>query len=60
MVFQDYLLFPHLSARDNVAFGPRRHGLDRAAAHAVADRWLDVAQAFAGPPGPGRPAEVRA
>ncbi len=20
----------------------------------VADRWLDVAQAFAGPPGPGR------
>ncbi|KAB2347936.1 TIGR03084 family metal-binding protein [Actinomadura rudentiformis] len=22
-----------------------------------ADRWLDVAQAFAGPPGPGRPAE---
>ena len=23
MVFQDYLLFPHLSALDNVAFGPR-------------------------------------
>ncbi|GGN56766.1 ABC transporter ATP-binding protein [Actinoplanes lobatus] len=41
VVFQDYLLFPHLSARDNVAFGPRRHGLDRRAAHAVADRWLD-------------------
>jgi molybdate transport system ATP-binding protein len=41
VVFQDYLLFPHLSARDNVAFGPRRHGMDRRAAHAVADRWLE-------------------
>ncbi|GIF37853.1 ABC transporter ATP-binding protein [Actinoplanes xinjiangensis] len=41
VVFQDYLLFPHLSARDNVAFGPRRHGMDRTSAHAVADRWLD-------------------
>jgi molybdate transport system ATP-binding protein len=29
VVFQDYLLFPHLSALDNVAFGLRRHGLDR-------------------------------
>jgi molybdate transport system ATP-binding protein len=27
VVFQDYLLFPHLSALDNVAFGPRRRGL---------------------------------
>ncbi|WP_374238114.1 ABC transporter ATP-binding protein [Actinoplanes sp. DH11] len=41
VVFQDYLLFPHLNARDNVAFGPRRHGVDRRAAHAVADRWLE-------------------
>jgi molybdate transport system ATP-binding protein len=41
VVFQDYLLFPHLSARDNVAFGPRRHRVDRRAAHAIADRWLD-------------------
>ncbi|GAA1648768.1 molybdate transport system ATP-binding protein [Actinoplanes couchii] len=41
VVFQDYLLFPHLSARDNVAFGPRRHGMDRRSAHAVADKWLD-------------------
>ncbi|BCY05352.1 ABC transporter ATP-binding protein [Actinoplanes sp. L3-i22] len=41
VVFQDYLLFPHLSARDNVAFGPRRQGADRRAAHATADRWLD-------------------
>ncbi|WP_433830931.1 ABC transporter ATP-binding protein [Actinoplanes sp. CA-015351] len=41
VVFQDYLLFPHLSARDNVAFGPRRHGVDRRVAHEIADRWLD-------------------
>jgi molybdate transport system ATP-binding protein len=41
VVFQDYLLFPHLSARDNVAFGPRRHGVTRRAAHEIADRWLD-------------------
>ncbi|KUL33725.1 ABC transporter ATP-binding protein [Actinoplanes awajinensis] len=40
VVFQDYLLFPHLSARDNVAFGPRRHGADRRGAHEIADRWL--------------------
>ncbi|XVV14942.1 ABC transporter ATP-binding protein [Actinoplanes sp. CA-131856] len=41
VVFQDYLLFPHLSARDNVAFGPRRHGADRRTAHEIADRWLE-------------------
>ncbi len=29
MVFQDYLLFPHMSALDNVAFGPRCQGLSR-------------------------------
>ncbi len=36
VVFQDYLLFPHLSVLDNVAFGPRRRGLGRAEARAVA------------------------
>ncbi len=41
VVFQDYLLFPHLSALDNVAFGPRRRGLSRAAARAAAATWLD-------------------
>ncbi|MBA4083635.1 MAG: spermidine/putrescine ABC transporter ATP-binding protein [Kytococcus sp.] len=29
-VFQSYALFPHLSVRDNVAFGPRRRGLSDA------------------------------
>ena len=40
-VFQDYLLFPHLSALENVAFGPRCRGLDRARARSVARAWLE-------------------
>lgn len=36
VIFQDYLLFPHLTALDNVAFGPRCHGASRARARAVA------------------------
>ena len=40
VVFQEYLLFPHLSALDNVAFGPRRHGVDRRTARAQAHAWL--------------------
>ena len=41
VVFQDYLLFPHLSALDNVAFGPRHHGLRIAEARSRAAGWLD-------------------
>jgi molybdate transport system ATP-binding protein len=40
VVFQDYLLFPHLSAAENVAFGPRSRGMPKAAAHEVALGWL--------------------
>ncbi len=40
VVFQDYLLFPHLSALDNVAFGPRCQGASKAEARALASRWL--------------------
>lgn len=40
VVFQDYLLFPHLSALDNVAFGPRCRGATRAEARAQAAGWL--------------------
>jgi molybdate transport system ATP-binding protein len=41
VVFQDYLLFPHLTALDNVAFGPRRHGVDRRGARELATGWLE-------------------
>ncbi|KAB1140454.1 ABC transporter ATP-binding protein [Streptomyces luteolifulvus] len=41
VVFQDYLLFPHLSALDNVAFGPRCRGATKAEARAQAAEWLD-------------------
>ncbi|PZF90278.1 ABC transporter ATP-binding protein [Micromonospora deserti] len=40
VVFQDYLLFPHLTALENVAFGPRRHGVDRRTARETARSWL--------------------
>jgi molybdate transport system ATP-binding protein len=36
------LLFPHLTARDNVAFGPRSRGAARSQARAVAEEWLDA------------------
>jgi molybdate transport system ATP-binding protein len=40
MVFQSELLFPHLSALGNVAFGPRSRGVPRRAAEATARDWL--------------------
>jgi molybdate transport system ATP-binding protein len=40
-VFQDYLLFPHLSALENVAFGLRARGVPRAEARRRAAAWLD-------------------
>jgi molybdate transport system ATP-binding protein len=42
MAFQDQLLFPHLTALDNVAFGPRTDGASRAAARRTAQKWLDL------------------
>ena len=40
-VFQDYLLFPHLSALENVAFGLRARGLAKAEARHRAAAWLE-------------------
>ena len=41
MVFQDYLLFPHLTVLENVAFGLRSRGTSRSEAAASAHRWLE-------------------
>ena len=39
---QQPLLFPHLSALENVAFGPRSQGEHPTAARATAMRWLEL------------------
>jgi molybdate transport system ATP-binding protein len=41
VVFQGQLLFPHLSALDNVAFGLRCHGRSRREARRIAREWLE-------------------
>ncbi len=41
LVFQRQLLFPHLTALANVAFGPRCRGVSRADAETRAQEWLD-------------------
>jgi molybdate transport system ATP-binding protein len=40
VVFQDYLLFPHLTALDNVGFGLRCAGASKASSRVVAAQWL--------------------
>jgi molybdate transport system ATP-binding protein len=42
VVFQDYLLFPHLSALENVAFGLRARGVARGPARTAALSWLET------------------
>jgi molybdate transport system ATP-binding protein len=41
MVFQDRSLFPHLSALDNVAFGPRSRGVPGVEAARRSHEWLE-------------------
>jgi len=38
---QQARLFPHLSARDNIAFGPRARRVPKAQARAEADAWME-------------------
>jgi putative spermidine/putrescine transport system ATP-binding protein len=55
-VFQDYALFPHMSIRDNVAYGPMVRGVPKAQRHAAAERMLGLVRL----PGVGdrRPAQL--
>lgn len=43
-VFQSYALFPHLTIRDNVAFGPRRKGTSKREAAEEVGRMLDLVE----------------
>lgn len=42
MVFQDYALFPWLSVRDNIAFGPTSRGVPKAQAREIVERFVEM------------------
>ena len=44
MMFQSYALFPHLTVFDNIAFGLRRDGMDKAAIRQRVEEMLDLVQ----------------
>lgn len=56
LLAQEALLFPHLTARQNVEFGPRSRGASRAAARAAGERWLAEVDAL--PLAGRRPAQL--
>ncbi len=42
MVFQDYALFPWLSVRDNIGFGPAARGLSSGEVKATVDKFVEL------------------
>lgn len=42
MVFQSYAIFPHLNVADNIAYGLRKHKLDKARRQRMVDEMLDL------------------
>ncbi len=42
VVFQDHALFPHMSVRENVAYGPKVRGMGDSRAEAIADKYLEM------------------
>lgn len=46
-VFQNYALFPHLSVRDNIGFGPKIAGMPAADINREVDRMLELVDLYA-------------
>ncbi|MCI9648304.1 ABC transporter ATP-binding protein [Oscillibacter sp.] len=44
MVFQNYAIFPHMTVRENVAFGLKNRKLDKAVIKRESDRFLEMMQ----------------
>jgi ABC-type nitrate/sulfonate/bicarbonate transport system ATPase subunit len=42
MVFQDYALFPWMTVRQNIGFGPRQRGLSRRETEDIADEFVKL------------------
>jgi nitrate ABC transporter ATP-binding subunit len=42
MVFQDYALFPWMTVRQNISFGPRQRGLPRREIEAIGDTYVKL------------------
>jgi NitT/TauT family transport system ATP-binding protein len=42
MVFQDYALFPWMTVRENIAFGPRQKGLTKTEVGALTDEYINM------------------
>ncbi|MEK6591954.1 MAG: ABC transporter ATP-binding protein [Pseudomonadota bacterium] len=42
MVFQDYALFPWMTVRENISFGPRQKGLPKERIRAITDEYLNM------------------
>ncbi|QCK84968.1 ABC transporter ATP-binding protein [Phreatobacter aquaticus] len=42
MVFQDYALFPWLSVRENIGFGPQSRGLPRSVVKETVDKFIEL------------------
>jgi NitT/TauT family transport system ATP-binding protein len=42
MVFQDYALFPWMTVRENISFGPRQRGLPQGEVRGIADEFVKM------------------
>ena len=42
MVFQDYALFPWMTVRENIGFGPRQKGMAKKYADEITDEYLNM------------------